>query len=394
MRPGSWQIRFHAAGNRGEGTLAVPLPAAAMRMKSMQRSMGLALFAMMSALVFGLVAIAGASAGEATLAPGANAGASRRRKSAVSMVVTALVVLGILAYGRNWWNQSEAEYGGNIYKATQLQVTLNAGVLSLQISDPGWLPLRKIDDLILDHNHLMHLYAIRQPGLDVVFHLHPESSGPGQFRLPLPEMPAGSYRLYADIVHENGFPETLTSSLTIGPGDTTRRPLAGDDAAGLADSVENGSELDATFHLPDGCSMTWLDSKQPLRARQLHVFRFRLLDAYGQAPRDMQLYMGMLGHAAFVKTDFTTFAHIHPDGSANMAAYMMAQNSTVNLQATNAQVNSMSDMPGMVAGSGSNQLPNEVSFPYGFPQSGGYRMFVQVRRGDTVETAAFDAKVQ
>jgi hypothetical protein len=391
MRPGSWQIRFHASGNRGEGTLAVPLPAMAMRMKGMQRSMGLALFAMMSALVFGLVAIGGAAAGEATLAPGAYVGASRRRKSAVSMVLTALVVLGILAYGRNWWNQSEAEYGGNVYKAMQLQVTLKAGVLSLQMSDPGWLPLRKIDDLMLDHNHLMHLYAIRQPGLDVVFHLHPESSGPGQFRLPLPEMPPGTYRLYADIVHENGFPETLTSSLRIAPADTTKRPLAGDDAAGLARSVENGSELGAMFHLPDGCSMTWLDSKQPLRARQLHVFRFRLLDPHGQAPRDMQLYMGMLGHAAFVKTDFTTFAHIHPDGSANMAAYMMAQNSTANLQATNAQMKSMGDMPGMFAGS---QLPNEVSFPYGFPQSGRYRMFVQVRRGDTIETAAFDTKVQ
>jgi hypothetical protein len=391
MRPGSWQIRFHASGERGEGTLAVPLPAMAMRMKGMQRSMGLALFAMMSALVFGLVAIGGAAAGEATLAPGAYVGASRRRKSAVSMVLTALVVLGILAYGRNWWNQSEAEYGGNVYKAMQLQVTVKAGVLSLQMSDPGWLPLRKIDDLVLDHNHLMHLYAIRQPGLDVVFHLHPESSGPGQFRLPLPKMPPGTYRLYADIVHENGFPETLTSALTIGPGDTTKRPLAGDDAAGVARSVENGPELGTTFHLPDGSSMTWFDSKQPLRARQLHVFRFRLLDPHGQAPRDMQLYMGMLGHAAFVKTDFTTFAHIHPDGSANMAAYMMAQNSTANLQATNAQMNSMGDMPGMVAGS---QLPNEVSFPYGFPQSGRYRMFVQVRRGDTIETAAFDTTVQ
>jgi hypothetical protein len=117
--------------------------------------------------------------------------------------------------------------------------------------------------------------------------------------------------------------------------------------------------------------------------------------------------MGVLGQAAFVKTDFTTFAHIHHDGSANMAAYMMAQNSTANLQATNAQMNSMGDMPGMVAGSGtmpdlndgarsrvSNQLPNEVSFPYGFPQSGRYRLFVQMRRGGTIETTTFDANVQ
>ncbi len=409
MRPGSWQIRLHAAGNSGEGTLAVPLPAAAMRMKGMQRSMGLALFAMMSTLVFGLIAIAGASAGEATLAPGTDLDQRRRLKSAISMLVTALALLGILAYGRKWWNQSETEYSGNVYKAMQLQVTFKAGVLSLHMTNSGlnnsaWLPLRKIDDLILDHNHLMHLYAIRQPGLDVVFHLHPEPSGPGLFRLPLPEMPAGTYRLYADIVHEDGFPETLTSSLTIAPGDTTKRPLAGDDAAGVTSSVDDSHDLGATFHLPDGCSMTWVNAKQPLRARQLHVFRFRLLDPQGRPSQDMQLYMGMLGHAAFVKTDFATFAHIHPDGSANMAAYMMAQNAAAN---PNAQMNSMSDMPAMASGDNmmlnsssgepsraNSSLPNEVSFPYGFPQVGRYRIFVQMRRHGTVETAAFDAQVQ
>ena len=191
----------------------------------------------------------------------------------------------------------------------------------------------------------MHLYAIRQPGLDVVYHLHPEQSGPGQFRLPLPDMPAGTYRLYADIVHDNGFPETLMSSLTIAPGSTTKRLLAGDDAVGVASPIDSNGSLGAAFHLPDGCSMIWVNSTKPLRPKQLNVFRFQLLGADGKAPQDMQLYMGMLGHAAFVKRDFSTFAHVHPDGSANMAAYMMAQRDTANQQ-----MSSMSDIPGMRGG--------------------------------------------
>ena len=36
--------------------------------------------------------------------------------------------------------------------------------------------------------------------------------------------------------------------------------------------------------------------------------------------------MGMLGHAAFVKTDGTRFAHIHPTGSVSMASFMLAEN--------------------------------------------------------------------
>ena len=39
-------------------------------------------------------------------------------------------------------------------------------------------------------------------------------------------------------------------------------------------------------------------------------------------------------------------------------------------------------------------LPAEVSFPYGFPKGGDYRLFVQVKRAGQVETGVFDAHVE
>ena len=38
-------------------------------------------------------------------------------------------------------------------------------------------------------------------------------------------------------------------------------------------------------------------------------------------------------------------------------------------------------------------LPSTVTFPYGFPESGEYRIFVQVKRAGRVITGVFDATV-
>jgi hypothetical protein len=48
------------------------------------------------------------------------------------------------------------------------------------------------------------------------------------------------------------------------------------------------------------------------------------------------------------------------------------------------------NMPGMVMG----PIGAEVSFPYGFPKPGLYRIFVQVKYNGRVETGVFDAQVK
>ena len=83
--------------------------------------------------------------------------------------------------------------------------------------------------------------------------------------------------------------------------------------------------------------------------------------------------MGMPGHAAFVRTDGAVFAHIHPSGTVAMPALALANPSQ---------------------GMNMDAPPAEVSFPYGFPEPGRYRIIVQLKRAGTVQTGIFDALVK
>ena len=50
------------------------------------------------------------------------------------------------------------------------------------------------------------------------------------------------------------------------------------------------------------------------------------------------------------------------------------------------------NMPNMPQMSAAKVAP-DISFPYGFPQPGLYRIFLQVKRSGRIETAFFDALV-
>jgi hypothetical protein len=247
---------------------------------------------------------------------------------------------------------------------------------------------RSNNDFLPDHDHLMHLYAIREPDMDVVFHLHPELAEAGDFRLTLPAMPAGDYALYGDVVHASGFPETLVSKISV-PENMVGGHPGPDDAAAYPQALKHGL-LGDSYKLPDGYVMIW-DRPSTLTADTAYTFRFRLVDAGGKPAADMQPYMGMAGHAAFVKTDGTVFAHTHPEGSAAMAALMLA-NGRDGSHATAPEGMSMDIRMDM--DQHSVPISNTVEFPYGFPSAGRYRIFVQMKHGATVETGAFDVMVE
>jgi hypothetical protein len=171
-------------------------------------------------------------------------------------------------------------------------------------------------------------------------------------------------------------------------------PLEAEDAEASPPPLDQG-DLGSSCRLPDGYTMVW-DKPARITANTPYTFLFRLLDRDGKPAGDVQPYLGMPGHAAFVKADGSAFAHTHPDGSAAMPAMMLANPGspdTGGMAGAASMAGDMADMPGMEMAA-AKPLSPVVEFPYGFPSPGRYRIFIQMKHGGTVETGVFDAEVR
>jgi hypothetical protein len=171
-------------------------------------------------------------------------------------------------------------------------------------------------------------------------------------------------------VHENGLAETLTSAALLPAATSTSGPIAGD-----ADDAwhEGRGSVETTQRLADGSTLAW-ERDQPLRAGSLLALRFAVRAPDG-SPAALEPYMGMIGHAAILREDASVFVHVHPVGTVSMAAQ----------DAFARRVGAGQAMDHAAHGTSASS----VSFPYAFPRSGRYNVWVQVKRDGRVLTAAF-----
>ena len=241
----------------------------------------------------------------------------------------------------------------------------------------------------------MHLFLLRVPNLDAMWHLHPEQAPGDSFAAELPDLPAGQYKIFADVVDPRGFPWTLVGSIDL--PQIVGKPLVGDDSAWSGAPLVAPAADSVSSQLPDGGRIVWQRPPGPLKAGAPLEFTFDVQDKAGRPVQDLEPYMGMAGHAEFVRSDLSVFAHVHPAGSVSMAALDLAQAGMAGGADSAQPPVSMSmpmDAPMGMPMATSAPLPPEVRFPYGFPQSGDYRIFVQIKRAGRVETGVFDAHVQ
>jgi hypothetical protein len=403
MEFGSLQVRVDVDGARGPAHLAVPVPAVAQRTLPMRKPLGFLLLTLMLILAFAIVSIASAAVREGDLPLGAALPPSKARRARIAVVVAAGVVLAVLFIGGEWWRADDALFARRIYTPPQLAATLTPDGRLVLHQRPSRIaagnPRRPADainfnNLILDHDHLMHFFMIRSPQMDSFWHLHPTPDGHGDFSLVLPPIPPGHYQLFADVVLSSGFPVTMVGQLDV-PA-ITGKALSGDDSGTTVQPLSQRATDSRQFTFSDDGRMVWRNDPLALKANVPLSFQFEVQDKDGKPARDVEPYMGMAAHAEIVRSDASVFAHVHPEGSVAMAALDLAQaENSSGAPTSQGEMAGMAgmNMPGMNTSASSAPISPEISFPYGFPKPGLYRIFVQIKRAGQIETAVFDANV-
>ena len=400
MTAGSYSVRVEVLGDAGSGVVNVPVQSIAQEQLGMSAGLGAVLIGLGLFLFVGMLTIIHAAVRESGLGPDEAPDPPRVRRAWIATAVTAVVLVLVLTGAKSWWDAEEQDYQDRIFEPLQTEagVRVEGGqrVLRIAITDPAWLG----DDwtpLVPDHGKLVHLFAVREDGLDAFAHLHPVSVDSSTFEVVLPPFPAGRYRFYADVTHESGFAQTLTDTVAVpalpsgGPADGARQPDADDSWTASARFAAPSATRAQTVRLADGSTMRWAPGL--LAADAETSLRFEVRDPDGR-PAVLEPYMGMLSHAAVTRDDGSVFVHLHPTGSISMAARRLYdQRADSAARRTSHGAMPPSDgMAGMDHG-GMTQPSSTLSFPFAFPQPGPYRIWVQVKRQGRVLTGTFDALV-
>jgi hypothetical protein len=198
----------------------------------------------------------------------------------------------------------------------------------------------------------------------------------------LPGLPAGSYRVYADVTDESGFAQTLTESVEVPEPATEPGPPPSDLEPDPDDSWHVGGPASGVRHaFDDGFVMVRETDGEPVTAGREMTLAFTLEDAGGE-PASLEPYMGMTSHAAVRRHDGAVFVHLHPTGTISMAAQQLFERRQADAAPIDHSMHSTH--PDAVT---------RASMPYEFPRPGRYRIWVQLKSGGKVYTGVYDVEV-
>jgi YHS domain-containing protein len=208
------------------------------------------------------------------------------------------------------------------------------------------------------HERFLHLLMV---GEDLAWfeHQHPVRGEDGLFRLTWTFPRPGRYRLYADFTPADGDNQVKPVLLTVGGGSPRIVPLAPDRAR-----VKQVGAYRVELRV----------QPQTLRMERPTLLTFTFRDRWGRPVRDLQPYIGAMGHLIAISQDGQQVVHTHVLQATTQAA--------------------MGNEPLLVTPEMVTQTGPTFTFKLTLPTGGLYRTWAQFMRDNRVITVPFTFQVE
>jgi hypothetical protein len=387
MTSGVWKARVEVSGPRGSGSIDIPVAATKPPSRMMTRTLVGILGALSTALLITATLISRALGRDVYARPGVLSARTVRYLPWIT-AVSFVAILGF--HGLAWW-EKDKQLAIRTSRTTRAELQSVSG--PIVAGQPASLRLgvvygrgKPVEGVVPDHGKMMHAVVVHVPDMTYFLHAHPKMDGPGVFALTLLPPEPGRYKVFADVLFPTGAAETVTATLEAAPGGGGRASTFDDPDD--SDSVQPAFGAKATsgtaYDAGGGFTMKRISPAGPIKVNELLDLGFELDGPDGKPVNALQAYMGMAGHLLILRDDLNVFAHVHPMGTVSgRMAGMPAGHATMTPEEHAKAMAAMSRIEGA-----------RVSFPYGFPSAGRYRLFVQVKYADAVRTGVFDLKVE
>lgn len=250
---------------------------------------------------------------------------------------------------------------------TQPQANTSA-TLSFTVKDKQGAVVK---DLQIVHEKPMHLLIVSND-LSEFYHVHPEQSPDGSYKVGHTFQNGGDYKLYADFTPKDAVQVVEQIDIKVAGTERSTVPLVPD------------TRFEKTV---DGLKVVMKPSSEIKVGQELSL-DFQAFDATsGKPATDLQNYLGELAHFVIISEDLKDFVHAHPMAKGEKMGDMKMDGQKTGEHSSDGHEHST--MEGTVTKSSAS----EVSAHTAFPRSGLYKLWAQFQRGGRVISVPFIVNV-
>jgi len=239
-----------------------------------------------------------------------------------------------------------------------------------------------VSDFAVVHDKLMHLIVVRKD-LSWFNHIHPSYKGNGAFVVTTALPTASEYKLYADYTPKAGGNEVAQHEFATGgnPSAPVAVSLVPDKMQGMWMTKKVTAHPEGEPNAKGGATyeVALMPMPMPLLAGQDSMLHFQVRDAKGKPIKDLQPYLGAMGHCVILSSDTKSYLHSHPmEGGMDDMGGMK---------------HDMSKMGDMKHSAPPKSGGPDVMFHTNFPTAGLYKAWGQFMHKGKIITAPFVVNV-